>query len=166
MKSTVMRLDVLFRRKLRQWLRQNPRALRILRRYRCFSTDREALGRGLAVGLFFGLTPTVGFQTALVLPSCLLFRGNFPVAFAATWVSNPVTMGPLYVAFNWLGEHLVGSSILSEQTSEAFPWLSLFAGEGAQTVVGCLPFAIPAALMGYVFIRLFVRQPQDSECAH
>lgn len=150
MKETFSRTESWFRLKLRRWLRQNPRTLRTLRRFRCFSTDNEAMSRGLAVGLFFGLTPTVGFQTSLVLPSCLLLRGNFPVAFAATWVSNPLTMGPLYVAFNWLGEKMIGSSVLSPATTEAYPLLSVFAGETAQMLVGCLPIALSAAVLGYL----------------
>lgn len=160
MKAMIKRFDLWFRQRFRQWLRQNPRTLRVLRRFRCFSADKESMSRGLAVGLFFGLTPTVGFQTPLVLFSCLLLGANFPAAFAATWINNPLTMAPLYMAFNWLGEKLIGSPVLFPDTVEAFPLFSVFAGESAQMLVGCLPLALPAAMFGYTLARWFNRNTQ------
>lgn len=147
--NLIVRIEEWYLRRLRAWLRRNPRSLRLLRRFRCFGLDGESLARGLAVGLFFGLTPTVGFQTSLVLPSCLLLRANFPVAFAATWVSNPLTIGPLYFAFGWLGRRVFDASILSSSTAEAYPWLDVITEGTLQMSIGCLFIATPAAILGY-----------------
>ncbi|MFN2382568.1 MAG: DUF2062 domain-containing protein, partial [Guyparkeria sp.] len=108
---------------------------------------------GLAVGLFLGLSPTVGFQAGLALPTCLALRANFPRAFAPPWVSNPVTVAPLYMGFNQLGEMVLGQTVLSYDTTAAHPWLSRFAGEGVQMLIGRLAFAVPAATFGYVLAR-------------
>lgn len=64
----------------------------------------EAIARGVAIGLFIGLTPTVGFQTILMITACILFSGNFPVAFTTSFVSNPLTVAPFYWGFHELGE--------------------------------------------------------------
>ena len=60
---------------------------------------------GVAVGIFMGFTPTVGVQMYLVAIVWTiyryLFRRNFalPVGVAMVWISNPLTMVPMYYLF-------------------------------------------------------------------
>jgi uncharacterized protein (DUF2062 family) len=72
---------------------------------------------GVASGLLWGLTPTVGVQiTGLSLQKALAFalnkisggylsilEFNFPLAIALTWISNPFTMLFLYFGYYYLG---------------------------------------------------------------
>lgn len=123
--------------RVRQWLRRSG----------CLTFKREPIARGIGVGLFVGLTPTVGLQTIMMLAGSLLVRGNFPAAFAISWVSNPITLPPMIYAYHELGEWLFGS------------WAqTLFKGSDAidnaliavlSTVLGTLLIAIPIALIGY-----------------
>ena len=158
-----MRIRAAYRQKFKQWLRRNPRSLKLLRRFRCFHTDSESLCRGFAVGVFFGLTPTVGFQTPLVVSTCILLRANFPLAFAATWISNPVTMVPLYLILNVTGEALIGDSILPESTATGYPLLSLFAGESLQMIVGTLVIATPAAVLAYLLAKYWKQASEEPD---
>lgn len=93
------------------WLERHPVVASVLDRTGCLHPDRRTLARGVAVGMFVGLSPTVGFQTGLMLLGCMLVRGNFPAAFLVSWISNPVTIAPLYLAFNRLGEAAFGEVI-------------------------------------------------------
>jgi uncharacterized protein len=98
---------VLFRKLLRRtndWLEDNPRLRDRLQDSGSLKGGSEAIARGIAIGLFIGLTPTVGFQTILMITACILFAGNFPVAFATSFISNPFTMAPIYWGFHELGE--------------------------------------------------------------
>ena len=153
MKHSLARIQAWFRTRFRQWLRRNPKSLKLLRRFRCLGTDAESLSCGLAVGLFFGLTPTVGFQTPLLLASCLMLNANFPIAYVSTWISNPFTVAPLYLAFNWLGGLIIGPVALSEQTSSAYPWLAVLLEEGLQMTAGSLMLALPTATLGYLLAK-------------
>lgn len=54
------------------------------------------IARGLALGIFIGFLPIMGIQMAAVLPFALLFRGNKMAAVAGVWISNPVTVIPIY----------------------------------------------------------------------
>lgn len=118
-----------------------------LQRSGCLSFKREPVARGLGIGLLIGLTPTVGLQTMLMLAGCLLVRGNFPAAFAISWVSNPLTLPPMIYAYHELGKWLFGS------------WArTLFKGSDAvddaliavlSTALGTALIAIPIALLGY-----------------
>ncbi|WP_440996823.1 DUF2062 domain-containing protein [Arhodomonas sp. SL1] len=131
------------------WLRRHPAINRALHTTGCLTHGTEAAARGVAVGLFLGLTPTVGFQTVLMIAGCMLLRGNFPAAFAISWVSNPFTMGPLYWGFHAIGEALLN----------AVPWTPVNARQWALdgigeevvfAVVGSLLVATPVALAGYL----------------
>lgn len=141
----------LFRHPLRhgrQWLESHPALARTMNRTGCLSLQRFALARGMAVGVFIGLTPTVGIQTLLMLGACLLLRANFPAAFLASWISNPVTVPPLYFAFGVLGEALfqpvitpfLDGSDLVEKAALETVYISL----------GSLPVASAGAALGYL----------------
>ncbi len=54
--------------------------------------DPDMLARGVAVGAFIGVTPTIPFHTILILFFALLFRGSKVAGILASWlVSNPLT---------------------------------------------------------------------------
>jgi hypothetical protein len=131
----------------RSWLRKNPRFRDWLQRRGALSIRNGGLRRGAAVGLFIGMTPTVGIQTIFMLMGCMAWRGSFPVAFAVSWVSNPVTMGPLYLGWHYIGELLFEPLLLSVYSIDTPAEQALL--ETVLTVLGSLPLAAVTALIGY-----------------
>ncbi|MCK5807457.1 DUF2062 domain-containing protein [bacterium] len=62
----------------------------------------HSIAYGLALGIFIGFLPIMGVQMAVVLFFSLIFRGaNKPAAVVGVWISNPLTVLPIY-AFNYL----------------------------------------------------------------
>ncbi|HNX26739.1 MAG TPA: DUF2062 domain-containing protein [Phycisphaerae bacterium] len=51
---------------------------------------------GVAIGIFVTWTPTIGIQMALTVALCFLFRANKLVGVPFVWISNPVTIVPVY----------------------------------------------------------------------
>jgi len=118
-----------------------------LRRSGCFRFDRESVARGVAIGLLIGLTPTVGFQTVMMLLACLWLRGNFPVAFAMSCISNPVTLPAMIYAYHELGERLFGSWVrllVDGDSGLDAAWSGLLT-----TALGSLLVAVVLSLLGY-----------------
>lgn len=136
------------RRRANQWLHGHPRVRRALEVTGCLGSGPETAARGVAVGLFVCLTPTVGLQTALLVIGCMLARGNFAIAFAVSWISNPFTVGPLYWTFHALGEGLFGLLSIPVEGSAAW-YLQGPGDEMAFTAVGSLLVAVPVAVAGY-----------------
>ncbi len=68
--------------------------------------------RGVAVGLFIGLGIPVGTQMMLLGLLRLLFRFNTIVAFACTWVNNPVSIIPMYYGYYCLGSLMLGRQLI------------------------------------------------------
>jgi len=77
--------------------------LRLLR----LQGDPETLARGVAIGVFVGITPTLPLHTVLALLFAYLLGGNAIAALITTvMVSNPLTLVPQYYLCwrigNWL----------------------------------------------------------------
>jgi uncharacterized protein (DUF2062 family) len=74
----------------------------------------EYTARGVAVGVALGLTPTVGIQMALAVAVWFLARRLFNwdfnaiLACAWTWISNVVTMVPMYYVLYVAGQAMLG----------------------------------------------------------
>ena len=76
------------------------------------SAHRIALG--VAIGVFIALTPTVGAQMVLTVLVATLLGANKVAGVPMAWITNPLTVVPVY-SFNYLvGLRLVGGSGLKE----------------------------------------------------
>ena len=82
--------------KLHWW--SSPKTL--LRYVLSLNDTPHAIALGTAVGMFWGLTPTVGIQMALIFGFYWLcrplFRFNMKAAMVTVYISNPLTMLPIY----------------------------------------------------------------------
>ena len=63
----------------------------------------ESLARGFAIGMFVALTPTVGVQMILAGFIAHLFKGNRAIAAGLAWITNPLTIGPIFYFNYWVG---------------------------------------------------------------
>ena len=70
------------------------------------SVNRKSITRGLLVGIFWAFIPMPMQMLAVVLSTPIL-KFNVPIAIAAVWLSNPVTMPFMYYI-----EYLTGSYLL------------------------------------------------------
>ena len=138
-----------WQRRAHVWSERHPRTMRFLERIGCLRFTRPVVARGVAIGLFVALTPTVGLQTLLMLALCSLLRGNFIAAFAVSWISNPITLAPLYLTY-----YLLGQRVVEHLFDPLSPLLAGTLPAGILEVVclglGSLLVALPAAVMGYL----------------
>ena len=71
------------------------------------------------MGTFIAFTPTVGVQLILAFMIATFFNMNRPAAMIPVWITNPVTVAPIYTFNYWLGSKIFGGPPLSE-VSELF----------------------------------------------
>lgn len=74
--------------------------------------------RGVAVGLAVGFGLPIGTQMLCLGVLRVIFRFNFLIAFAFTWVNNPITLLPMYYGYYCLGSVMLGKPVV--MTPEAF----------------------------------------------
>jgi uncharacterized protein (DUF2062 family) len=135
----------------------------------------EYSARGVSLGLLIGLTPTLGLHLLFVVIIWAIVSKLFPlrkfsllVAMAWTCVMNPLTAAPLYYVFLVTGRTMLGGGELvnaygtfREQFDSALAagngWLETvwaLVGNGFDRfwlpmLVGCIPWAILVAFVGY-----------------
>lgn len=67
------------------------------------------VARGMALGVFIGITPTMGVQMPIALFVAMLLKENKIAAIIGVWISNPMTAIPIY-AYNFkIGKYILGT---------------------------------------------------------
>jgi uncharacterized protein len=77
----------------------------------------RAIAGGLGVGTFVAFTPTLGVQLIIAVLLATLFNMNRPAAMIPVWITNPVTVAPIYTFNYWLGSRVWEGPPLSEVSS-------------------------------------------------
>jgi len=132
---------------------------------RCFGTllhkpclwhlNRRSVATAFAVGLFFAFVP-VPFQMVLAAGGAIMFNGNLPISVAMVWLTNPLTMPPIfYVAY------LLGSWVMDVPQSDfnfdsmSVEWLlSGLMASWQPFLLGCFILAVISATSGYIGMRM------------
>ncbi len=140
----------------------------------------EVKSMGVAVGLFWAMTPLVGIQMWLVFMTWVFFRKILHIDFslvlgiAWTWLTNVFTMIPVYYVFYITGQimrgnfsNISGYSTLAKIVKDTFmgdlsfvdKWILLFKilvkDWGLSMVIGCLPWAVVSSIVGYYLTLRF-----------
>ncbi len=68
----------------------------------------DEVAKGVALGIFIGMTPTFGFQMAIAILFAYLLRENRLAAILGVWVSNPITAPFIYAVEYEVGRRLLG----------------------------------------------------------
>jgi uncharacterized protein len=143
----------------------------------------EYAARASAIGIFMALTPTIGVQIPTIAALWALLRTlrdehafSLPLAVAWTLPTNAFTLPPVYYVFLVTGQILLGrweeigtySAVvhrLSVDLDADATWVqalwahlfNLFDAFGFPLFVGCLPWAIGGAWLGYALTLRLIR---------
>ena len=85
-------------------------------RLRRLKGDPQKIAWGMSLGVFIGITPTIPFHTILALALAHLLRISRVAAVMGVWISNPLTIPPLYY-----GSFLIGKYLLYPHRTLALP---------------------------------------------
>ena len=119
--------------------------------------NRRSVAGAFAVGLFMAFVP-LPFQMLLAAAVAVLVRVNLPLSVALVWVTNPLTMPPMFFAAYKLGAWLMGERVQHVQFEPSVAWLMGEVGATWQPfLLGCFVAGAVSALIGYVTIRLLWR---------
>ena len=83
----------------------------------------DEIAKGVALGIFIGMTPTFGVQMAIALFFAYLLKENRLAAILGVWVTNPVTAPVIYAIEYEMGRILLGmprASLPSELSWNAY----------------------------------------------
>lgn len=118
--------------------------------------NRKSISKAFAVGLFCAFIP-VPFQMLLAAPGAILFRANLPLSIALVWITNPLTMPPIFYACYKLGAWILGVGIEQDFVmSLEYVW-RVFDTIWQPFLLGCLIVSIVSSITSYFAIQLIYR---------
>lgn len=119
--------------------------------------NRKSVSSAFAVGLFFCWMP-IPFQMALAAGVAIMVRSNLPISVALVWISNPVTMPPLFYFAYKLGAWMLGTPANKFSFELSTEWLmSEMLVIWKPFLTGCFTLATLSAAAGFFSMRLLWR---------
>ncbi len=119
--------------------------------------NRRSVAGAFAVGLFFAWMP-VPFQMALAAGTAIWIGTNLPLSIALVWITNPVTIPPMFYFAYTVGTWIVGEPVMDFSFELTFDWLlNELAAIWKPFLVGCFTLASVSSLIGYFGIDAFWR---------
>jgi hypothetical protein len=132
----------------------------------------HAIALGTAVATFIAFLPLVGLQTVISIGLAAALRANKAVCVPIVWITNPLTLGPIYLACFGLGRWVMASpldqdihsavvlnKLGQQQQLNALAleyWKDLFsrlAGLGLELWVGCAIVGVVLGIVSYLAAR-------------
>ncbi len=118
--------------------------------------NRRSASGGVAVGLFMMYMPPFG-QVFMATAAAIKLRVNLPIAASLVWLSNPLTIPPMFYGAYALGAWLTGQPV---RTFDPHFWLDWhnWLGVLGPTLLGCVICGALVATIGYVTVQWLWRR--------
>jgi uncharacterized protein (DUF2062 family) len=115
--------------------------------------NRHSASGAFGVGLFMAFVP-LPFQMMFAAGAAILFRVNLPLSVCLVWITNPLTIPPIFLFAYMLGTWVVGEPASVQPMEFTLEWLQS-GGIGSiwfPLMVGCVILATVCSIVGYSLI--------------
>ncbi|WP_166831266.1 DUF2062 domain-containing protein [Thalassoroseus pseudoceratinae] len=160
-------MDELSAKPIAIWRHPRKWVLRVL----SLNDTPHAKALGMAIGVFIAMTPTVGLQIVIVLTLALLtgrlFYFNKPAALLMVYVSNPLTILPIYWTDYKIGTLFFKGNLTREMLANVLKYegfeqwwqalVTLFVEIGRPMLAGSLILGSGCGLATYLITRWFLK---------
>ncbi len=119
--------------------------------------NRRSVSGAFAVGLFWAFVP-MPFQMVAAAFTAIVIRVNLPISVALVWISNPITMPPMFYATYLVGTWILGEPPQSNELEMSLEWMSNSLADIWQPLyLGSLICGVIVSILGYILMRGFWR---------
>lgn len=116
--------------------------------------NRRSCSLAVALGVFCAFIP-VPFQMLIAAVGAILLRVNILVAVPVVWISNPISMGPMYFFCYLVGVEILGIELTGFHFELSFNWLLTGLSAIWQPfLLGCLVVGVICSLASFVLVRV------------
>ncbi len=125
--------------------------------------NRHSVARAFLIGIWFCFIP-MPFQMLAAALFAIWFNANLPLSVALVWISNPVTMPPMFY-FNYkVGAWILNRPVLAFEFELSWPWISeRLVDIGIPLYLGSLICATVFACVSYLAIQYLWRRKIRSD---
>jgi uncharacterized protein (DUF2062 family) len=119
--------------------------------------NRRSVSMAFLIGLFWAFMPTP-FQMIPAAAFAILLRANLPLSVGLVWISNPITIPPIFYFCYELGAWLLNTPPHDIQFELNWDWLmSELGAVWEPLLLGCLVVGLVSGLTGFITVRLLWR---------
>lgn len=119
--------------------------------------NRHSVAGGVALGVFVGFMPILG-QMFVAAALAILVRVNLPLSVMGVWITNPITMAPIYFTAYKVGAWVLEVPVSDQAFTMSWEWFGTeFLGIWQPLILGCLLCGLVAAFLGIVLVRIIWR---------
>jgi uncharacterized protein (DUF2062 family) len=119
--------------------------------------NRHSVSFAFLVGIFCCFLP-IPFQMVPCVLLCVWIRCNVPLSIALVWISNPVTMPPMFYSTYKLGTWMLGRESQVSRVNLSWEWLSAqFTVVWEPLLLGSLLTGITLGSLAFVIVRIYWR---------
>lgn len=101
------------------------RAFKPLRRwifdYDLWHLNKRSVSKGASIGVACAFVPLPG-QMVIAAVLAVFFRGNLPLAVAGPWITNPLTLGPIFFFTYKVGTWILGADTTATEFDVPGNW--------------------------------------------
>jgi uncharacterized protein len=119
--------------------------------------NRRSVARAFLVGLFAAFIP-MPFQMGLAALIAFYANANVPISVGMVWLTNPITIPPIYYATYKLGTWILNTPPNDFHIELSLSWVVNELGNVWEPLlVGCVTAGIVLGISGYFLIHFFWR---------
>lgn len=119
--------------------------------------SRHSVAKAYLVGLICAFIP-VPFQMVLAAAGAIWLRANLPISVALVWLTNPLTMPPMFYMAYKVGAWVSGAPEQEFSFELSMDWLMHgMANTWQPFLLGCGIIGVSAGIVGYCGIHLIWR---------
>lgn len=111
--------------------------------------NRRSMAGAFMVGLFFAWWP-VPFQMVLAAGGAILLRTNLPMSIGLVWITNPLTMPPMFYFAYVVGTWIIDVPEIAFSVELSMEWLmNELSLVWKPFLTGCLVLGVISSAAGY-----------------
>ncbi len=119
--------------------------------------NRRSVSGAFFIGFLCAWVP-VPFQMVIAAAVAIVARVNLPIAVCLVWITNPITMPPMFYFAYKIGVWTLGVPAHKFNFELSFDWLMAELGLIWQPfLLGCLVLGLASGVAGYFVTRVFWR---------
>ena len=120
--------------------------------------NRHSASGAFGIGLFFAFWP-VPFQMWLSAFAAIPLRVNLPLSIATVWLTNPLTMPPIFYGAYKVGAWVLGTDVREFEFQLSWEWLMGSVNTiGPAFLLGCLICSVVFGSLGYATMNFLWRR--------
>lgn len=137
--------------------------------------NRHSVARAMGVGLFAALIP-IPMQMLLAAALAIPVRGNLPIAVSLVWLTNPLTMPPVFIVTYMTGAWLMQVPPRTLPEELTFEWITdqlstvwqpfLLGSVVCGVVLGALAYCLTMLYWRWWVSRQWQRRKLRASCTH